>query len=250
MDNPLLTNLGKKLNISCNEVLQKALEFLRVVHVRCGSGCLASLNLSGSSTTVICLEIAALSSGLSTDKPTAIKLSGMPRKLYQNAYKAIECILGKQKRVTIRDLAIMYGCISSVTLAEQVLKRYKESFHGDVDFNQPIFAASSLYIVCRNQKVRIQKTKLINQLSIKKKLFDNVCKQIQAILEKMPDKTKEKHSKRPYSWLENSLEETGNNDLETKRTRMTETDQNEKRDTDYKNWKLKILNATTKHKET
>lgn len=28
---------------------------------------------------------------------------------------------------------------------------------------------------------------------------------------------------------------------------MTETDRNEKRDADYENWKLKILNAT-KHK--
>lgn len=33
-------------------------------------------------------------------------------------------------------------------------------------------------------------------------------------------------------------------DQESKRTRMTETDRNEKRDTDYENWKIKILNGT------
>ena len=60
---------------------------------------------------------------LSIFQSTAIKLSGMPSKLYPNAYKAIECILGQQKQVTIKDLAVMFGCISSVTLAEQVLKR-------------------------------------------------------------------------------------------------------------------------------
>lgn len=67
-ENPLLTNLGKKLNISSEEVIQKASEFLRVVDVRCGSGSLASLNLSGSCTAVICLEIAALSCSFSTNK--------------------------------------------------------------------------------------------------------------------------------------------------------------------------------------
>ena len=64
----MLVHLGRKLNINSKEAIQKALEFLRIVNVRCGSGSLSSLNLSGSCTSVICLEIAALSCGQSTDK--------------------------------------------------------------------------------------------------------------------------------------------------------------------------------------
>ncbi len=59
--------LSRKMGITSKDVIRKATEYQRVVEVRCGSS-LASLNLSNTASAVICLEIAANASGLSSSK--------------------------------------------------------------------------------------------------------------------------------------------------------------------------------------
>ena len=67
MDNSVFITLARKLGIVSKDVIRKATELQRMVEVRCGSS-LASLNLSNTASAVICLEIAASSSGLPASK--------------------------------------------------------------------------------------------------------------------------------------------------------------------------------------
>lgn len=67
MDNSVSLVISRKLGIASNDVIRKAKELQRVVEVRCGSS-LASLNLSNTASTVLCLEIAANTSGISVCK--------------------------------------------------------------------------------------------------------------------------------------------------------------------------------------
>ncbi|XP_028397007.1 origin recognition complex subunit 6-like [Dendronephthya gigantea] len=246
MGDSVLAALSRKLGIASNDVIRKAAEFQRIVEVRCGSS-LASLNLSNTATAVICLEFAANASGLSFTKTTAIQLSGLTKKLYINAYKAIECILGKQKMVTLRDFAVMFGCVSSVPFAEEVLGSYKSTQNGAVDLDQPVFAAATLYVVCRSKKVRLDKSKLITQINVKRSIFDNVCKQIQPFLDNVTENSKVKDSKRPYGWLEESVKKSSGDGPGTKRTRISEDERKQQEVADYESWKLKMLNETAEN---
>lgn len=53
----------------------------------------------------------------------AIQLSGMTKKAYIHAFKTIECLLGKQKEFTIKDLAVQFGCMEASDLAQQIHQR-------------------------------------------------------------------------------------------------------------------------------
>ena len=55
----------------------------------------------------------------------AIRLSGMTKKAYIHAFKTIECVLGKQKELTIKDLAVQFGCMEASNLAHQIYQRQK-----------------------------------------------------------------------------------------------------------------------------
>ena len=243
MNNSVLLALSRKLGIVSKDAIRKATEFERVVEVRCGSS-LASLNLSSTATAVICLEIATNTCDLSVSKKTAIQLSGLTKKVYNNAYKAIECILGKRKQISLRDFAVLFGCTSVLAFAEELLESYKATLNSGIDLDQPVFAAATLYVVCRSKKVRLNKSKIIDQVNVRRSIFDKVCKQIQDVLDKLSEKTKEKDLKRPYSWLEESCEKLTNPESAKKKTRMSEKERKQNENNDYETWKLKMLSET------
>ncbi|XP_046849654.1 origin recognition complex subunit 6-like [Xenia sp. Carnegie-2017] len=238
MSNSILAIFSRKMNIVCDDVLRKADEFQRIVEVRCGSS-LSSLNLTSTAIVVICLEIAANSSGLSTSRDTSIQLSGLTKKFYCNAYKTVESILGQEKRISLQDLAVMFGCLSAAPYAKKVFEKFKSTQNSGIDLDQPLFVAATFYIVCRSKKVRIDKTKLMNKINVKRSLFDKVCKQIKPVMEKMSETGKK--FKRPYSWLEESCEKSTNSESSNKRIRVLETEKKQKEMEDYINWKRKLL---------
>lgn len=47
----------------------------------------------------------------------------MTKKAYIHAFKTIECLLGKQKEFTIKDLAVQFGCMEASDLAQQIHQR-------------------------------------------------------------------------------------------------------------------------------
>ena len=48
----------------------------------------------------------------------------MTKKAYIHAFKTTECLLGKQKEFTIKDLAVQFGCMEASNLAQQIHQRY------------------------------------------------------------------------------------------------------------------------------
>ena len=53
----------------------------------------------------------------------AINLSGMAKKAYTHAYKALECVLGEQKAYSVQDLAVQFGCLEAAKRAVNLLER-------------------------------------------------------------------------------------------------------------------------------
>ena len=53
----------------------------------------------------------------------AIRLSGMNKKSYKDAFKMIECLLEQQKEFTITDLAVQFGCMEASNLGQRIYER-------------------------------------------------------------------------------------------------------------------------------
>ncbi|KAK3750470.1 hypothetical protein QZH41_006262 [Actinostola sp. cb2023] len=124
MEEEVLSSLARKLGIDGHEVIQNASELSRLAALR-GSSLFRSLSMSGSTKSVICLELAANSCNIPVDRASTYRLSGMPtKKAYQHAYKTFECMLGKQKSYTVNDLAVQFGVFEATKFAELLLKSY------------------------------------------------------------------------------------------------------------------------------
>ena len=52
-----------------------------------------------------------------------IRLSGMNKKQYTHAFKTIECLFGKKKEFTIKDLAVQFGVMEASNLGQQIYER-------------------------------------------------------------------------------------------------------------------------------
>lgn len=61
--------------------------------------------------------------GFVSEQEYVVKLSGLNKKAYQSSLKAVECMLGLQNSVGLRDLAVQYGCMEAVKAASQILRR-------------------------------------------------------------------------------------------------------------------------------
>ncbi|GAA6076856.1 origin recognition complex subunit 6 isoform X1, partial [Tachysurus ichikawai] len=61
--------------------------------------------------------------GCVSEQEYVIKLSGLNKKAYQSSLKAMECMLGLQSSLGLRDLAVQYGCMEAVKAAAQILQR-------------------------------------------------------------------------------------------------------------------------------
>lgn len=243
MENETLRSVSKRLGITKLDVLKKAAELERLMNVR---GC--SLNLTSVSKSLICLEIAANNSQIPTNRNVAIQLSGMTKKGYIHTFKAIECLLGKQKEFTIKDLAVQFGCMEASDLAQQIHQSYKQEFVQEVeDVSHPIFKAAALYTACRYKKIKIDKTKLLSVLgTCKRSTFDSLFKK----MEKIPDmleaaESKRKTSKRGYGLLQRVNEIVEDKSRSSKKSKEDDegTDSD---DREYEEWKRRILESATK----
>lgn len=61
--------------------------------------------------------------GLVSEQEYVVKLSGLNKKAYQSSLKAMECMLGLQSGLGLRDLAVQYGCMEAIKPASQILQR-------------------------------------------------------------------------------------------------------------------------------
>ncbi|XP_028812718.1 origin recognition complex subunit 6 [Denticeps clupeoides] len=255
MDTEMFSKLASKMGITSAKILRQAEEYMRLSQVRCTG----LANTTATSKAVICLELAANCMKFPLDKEYANKLSGLSKKAYQSNLRSMECMLGLQANLGLRDLAVQYGCLDAAKVANQILHRYEESLPAaqqqDLDLTKPLFTTAALFTACRCMKIKVEK-KLAAASGAKKGIFDRLCSQLQSLGQqicsdvthmKEPVKKAQKRQKTLLETLEQ--EEEQDDEHPTSLKNLKEADSEECVKQDYEAWKKKILENALKAKK-
>ncbi|NXP66744.1 ORC6 protein, partial [Chloropsis cyanopogon] len=224
---------------------RKAEEYLRLSQVKC-TGLMAQMTATSSA--VMCLDLAASFMKRPVDRSYCVKLSGLNKTTYQSSMKSLECLLGLNQRLGMRDLAVQFCCSEAVNVASEILQRYEcslsEAQRADLDFSKPLFTAAALCTACRCLKLKVDKTKMLATSGVKKAIFDRLCSQLEKISQQLSSKflalSLTVASQGLSCFLIGSEEEE---EMPCKQPK-TETSQ------DYEEWKKKILENAAKAQET
>ncbi|XP_072024747.1 origin recognition complex subunit 6-like isoform X1 [Amphiura filiformis] len=252
MDSKVAKSLADKLGVTSPKIVRKASELNRLCDVRCTSGSLSNLGLNETSRTVMCIELAATSLHHHVDRKEAIRLAGVSKKIYVSSYKTLETMLDLQQVHGMRDLAVQFGCIGAVDLARDILSRYKSDYitrsgsDNDIDFSKPMFTLAALYTVCRHQKVKVDKTKMVATAGVKRSTFDQTCTDLEKYATQLIGDNKKTGKGKQKYWLddlEKSFEEEEESPIKKKKTETT-SDESGATD-DYEEWKRKILEGAS-----
>ncbi|XP_010896058.2 origin recognition complex subunit 6 [Esox lucius] len=251
MEKEMFTKLASKMGISSTRIIRQAEEYVRLSQVKCTG----LRNTTGTSKAVICLELAATSMKSPLDKEYAIKLSGLNKKQYQSTLKAMECMLGLESHMGLRDIAVQYGCIDAVKVASQILERYEASLPAaqrkDIDLSKPLFTTAALNAACKCLKIKVD-MKLAASSGAKKGIFDRLSTQLQKLgqdifKEATPVRNPVQKAQKRQKTLIESIEQKEEEDLETS-PKQQKRDSEESNTEDYEEWKRKILENALKAK--
>lgn len=246
MDNQAMKNLGLKIGISSAKILRRAQELNRLIQLRC-----TSFTLSGSCQAVMCFELAAAEHKHPINKESAVQLSGVNKKVYANSFKTLQTLLGLNPTVTIRDLAVQFGCVGVVEHANLVLQSYRKEFEekvseasiDGVDFSKPLFSGAALYTICKRQKIKVDKTKLVDMTGVRRGTFDKLCAEMEKHATQIFGEKKTKQSKRHNSWMDD-LERSFEDGVSPPKQSKSSQDSNSSKQDDYEEWKRRILEGT------
>ncbi|XP_063045151.1 origin recognition complex subunit 6 isoform X2 [Engraulis encrasicolus] len=253
MDKDMFTRLASKMGITSPKILRQAEEYMRLAQVKCpGLG-----NSSATSKAVICLELAATSLKFPLDKEYAVKLSGINKKIYQSSFKSLECMLGLNANMSLRDLAVQYGCMDAVKVADQILERYEQSLPAaqqqDLDLSKPLFTTAALVTACKCMKIKVDR-KLTGASGVKKGIFDRLCTQLHTIGQRIcsettsAKETAKKGQKRQKTLTEILEQQQEEEDLPTSPKQKKDEEAEGGAKEDYEEWKRKILENALKSK--
>lgn len=251
MSNKLVKSISQKLKITSPTVLSKAEELTQMLDVKVGSQALTALNLTGSCPVVMCLELAANTTGKTFNKEEGLKLSGVNKKVYANGLKALESMLDLSTNITIKDLAIQFGCTPATELAMKTLQSYEDEFKSKsgtvMDFTSPMFQATALCAACRKLKLKIDWNKLRELCSIKRSTYDKLVAEMEIHTVKLLETKTVEKQKRTRGLLDEVEKHLKDEDITKKQKKENTQEQGEV--DDYEVWKKKILAAAAKAKE-
>ncbi|XP_077983364.1 origin recognition complex subunit 6-like [Glandiceps talaboti] len=250
MDAKVLQGLAPKLGIRSSKILRKAQELMRLCEIRLSSSNFAAMNMTGSCKAVMCLELAASSLDQPIHKDIAIKLSGIQKKTYNLTLKTLENALDLQPKLTVRDLAVQFGCVQATSLAQQTLKIYETELQkmqlkdedDSIDMSNPMYPSAAIYTACRCSKTKIDKSKLVGIAGVKRSTFDKLSAAMEIHTKKLLESKKVLNGKRQHHWLDDldkSIEETDKVAEESRSPRK------KSKDDDFEDWKRKILESAT-----
>lgn len=85
------------------------------------------------------------------------KLSGLQPKAYTSSYQTVMKLLNLTPRLKVKELAVRFGCLEAVTLAEEILRCYRERIKAKysaaqqegLDLHKPLYTAAALYCSCK-----------------------------------------------------------------------------------------------------
>nr|XP_014124680.1 origin recognition complex subunit 6 isoform X1 [Zonotrichia albicollis] len=186
MERGVVRAMAARLGLAEPALLRKAEEYLRLSQVKC-TGLMAQMTATSSA--VMCLDLAAAFMKQPVDKSYCVKLSGLNKTTYQSSMKSLECLLGVNQRLGMRDLAVQFCCSEAVTMASEILQRYERSLseaqRADLDFSKPLFVTAALCTACRCLKLKVDKTKMVATSGVKKAIFDRLCSQLEKISQQL-----------------------------------------------------------------
>ncbi|NXV56656.1 ORC6 protein, partial [Molothrus ater] len=242
MERGAVRAMAARLGLAEPALLRKAEEYLRLSQVKC-TGLMAQMTATSSA--VMCLDLAASFMKQPVDKSYCVKLSGLNKTTYQSSMKSLECLLGVNQRLGMRDLAVQFCCSEAVNTASEILQRYEcslsEAQRADLDFSKPLFVTAALCTACRCLKLKVDKTKMVATSGVKKAIFDRLCNQMEKISQQLSSNMLPMMASHGLSCFLTGSEE--DEELPCKQSK-TETNQ------DYEEWKKKILENAAKAKET
>ncbi|XP_064193267.1 origin recognition complex subunit 6 [Anguilla rostrata] len=253
MEKGMFIKLAGKMGITSTKIISQAEEYMRLCQVKCTG----LRNLTVTSKAVICLDLAAKVMRFPLDKEYAVKLSGLNTRTYQSNLKSMECMLGLESNLGLRDLAVQYGCPESVKAAAIMLKRYEESLPEaqrlDIDLSKPLFTTAALFTACKCMKIKVNK-KMAASSGAKRGIFDRLCTQLQKLgqevcIERPPLKVPSRTlQKRPKS-LQERIEQEEQEDELSASPKKQKCDPEECVKEDYEEWKRRILENALKAKK-
>ncbi|XP_006012150.1 origin recognition complex subunit 6 [Latimeria chalumnae] len=255
MEQEMIRRLAPKMGITSSIIIRKAEEYRRLMQVKCTG---FSAHTTATSNAVMCLDLAAMTAKYAVDKDYLIKLSGLNKQTYQSCLKSLECLLGLDSHLGIRELAVQYGCMQAVNTAAKILQRYEaslpEAHQSDLDLSKPLFTTSALFAACKCMKMKADKGKLVAASGVKRSIFDRLCTQMekfgQQICSESPVSQAKgnKASKRRTTLLE-CVEEHQEEDL-VPLPKQQKTEPETAYKENYEEWKQKILENAAKAKNT
>ncbi|GLJ43363.1 hypothetical protein SUGI_0900840 [Cryptomeria japonica] len=176
-----MDGLGRKLGLAeDNRVIRKAEELRRLSNVHFDS---STFGVGEVCKSVLCFELATTKLQVPFDRQKAIRLSGMSEKAYTRSLNAMQNALGVRPKLDIRELGIQFGCLRLIGSAQRALSLYKERFvaalpesrRSSADFGRPVFTAVAFYLCARRNKLKVDRTKLIEICGTSDSEFSNVA---------------------------------------------------------------------------
>ncbi|POI28262.1 hypothetical protein CIB84_007988 [Bambusicola thoracicus] len=219
MERGAVRELAARLGLGEPRVVRKAEEYLRLSQVKC-AGLMAHVTATGLA--VMCLELAARCAKHPAGKSSFVKLSGLNRTAYQSSVQALECLLGLNARLGMRDLAVQFCCTEAVKAASEILQR------------------------CL--KLKVDKAKMLAISGVKKAIFDRLCSQMEKISQQL-SKDDIPLAAETSETLQTDLEqgeEEGSEDCDEIPCKQPKTETKQ----DYEEWKRRILENAAKAQET
>jgi len=174
----IIVSFGKKLGVSNDQTINKALELQRLISTKRILGLTASLEA------VICLQLAASVTNGDCDKSMCAKLSGMSGPKYRSQLQSVSQLLQLDSRVSINELAVRHSVMQAQSLALQLLKLYREEVF-DIDTSAPLYQAGALLAACKACKLKVDRRKLLDVSGATGKVFDHLVEKLGAIAAKL-----------------------------------------------------------------
>ncbi|XP_034256265.1 origin recognition complex subunit 6 [Thrips palmi] len=246
-DGKLLSLMAGKMGINSDKALKRASEFLRLLQLKVTASS-GLRQFSDTSRVVMCLDLACNKLGYPFDKSNLLKLAGLNKKLYSNGLNLIENLLDLSKPVNINTLCVQLGVSEVASHAQKILDKYVE-LHAQgpngarpIDTNMPIYHCASVFMACKHNKVKVDRSQLIEASRVKKVQFDKLIEDFVPVLDNMgPKEVKKSASKRSHKLIDlvTKYDEESKGTENEEEAGQKESSDAEKED--FEVWKKRIL---------
>jgi origin recognition complex subunit 6 len=231
--NKILLINSERLGIRNSVTIQKAEAFLRILNTKT-----AAKTISDAAKIVLCLDLAATSSGIGFDKNTALKLAGLRKGVYQNNLNNLEKMLDLDKPLTISELCVQLSCTEIKETAETILQSYKEHDTKIKDIRHPQYVAAAVFTSCKLKRVKVDKSQLRAISRLKLSQWNELLEEFGKFTASL-GLSRTKEAKKNASTEQEELMEVVETSLKTKS--MNKEDKME----DYDVWRERILHKAS-----